>query len=217
MKTKQLVITAMLLAIATVLSVIRVFELPFGGTVTAASMMPIVLIAYIYGTRWGLLSAFVYSILQMLTGMHVVSAFFLPGESQMAVGRAILVCLIDYVLAFTVLGFAGVFKGKLKNDIAALILGGIFVCLLRYIMHIISGAVFFGSWAEWFFADGTGLSQIGVFKGFCNWVMTNVSGRGLSILYSAVYNGAYMIPETIITVLSAPFIYKALKKSGTIV
>ena len=60
MKSKRLVTTAMLLAIAVILSLIKVFELPFGGSVTAASMMPVILIAYIYGIKWGIFSAFVY-------------------------------------------------------------------------------------------------------------------------------------------------------------
>ena len=69
MKTKKLVVSAVMLAIATVLSFFQPFQLPFGGGITLASMMPLVIIAYIYGTKWGLLSGFVYSVLQMILGM----------------------------------------------------------------------------------------------------------------------------------------------------
>ncbi len=213
MRTKKLVTTSMLLAIAVILSVIKMFELPFGGTITPASMMPVVLIAYMYGTRWGLFSAFVYSILQLLTGMGTVSVFFLPGDSRMALGAAVLVCLCDYILAFTVLGFAGVFKGRFKSDSLSLVLGTVLVCILRYSLHVISGAVFFGTWAGWFFSDSTGLSQISLLKGFCKWVMSNVSGNSLSVLYSVIYNGSFMLPETVITAAAVTVVYRVLKKS----
>ncbi len=213
LKTKKIVTTAMLLAFALILSLIQVLNLPFGGSITAVSMLPIVLIGYMYGIRWGLFSAFIYSILQLLTGFGTVSAFFLPGDSQMVFAHAVLICLIDYVLAFTSLGFGGLFKSKLSSRTTELCLGTVVSLGLRYLMHIISGAIFFGAWAEWFFADSTGLSQIGVFKGFCDWVMQNMSGAGLEIFYSVVYNGAYMIPEIIITTIFAPIIYNVLAKT----
>ena len=216
MKTKRLVISAMLIAVATVLSLLKLFELPFGGTVTVASMMPVVLIAYLYGTRWGLFCAFVFSIIQLISGMGTVSAFFLPGDSHMALGSALLICFLDYILAYTVLGFAGIFKGKFKSDILALCIGTVVACLLRAIVHIISGAVFFGAWAEWFFADATGLSQIEALKGFCDWTMRTFTGGGLSVFYSVIYNMSYMLPETVITAASAPVVYKILAKSKAV-
>ena len=213
MKTKRLVTSAMLIAVATVLSLLKLFELPFGGTVTVASMMPVVLIAYFYGTKWGLFSAFVFGIIQLVSGMGTVSAFFMPGDSQMALGSALLVCFLDYILSYTVLGFAGIFKGKFKSDLCSLVLGTILACLFRTTVHIVSGAVFFGSWAEWFFADATGLSQIESLKPFCDWVMGSFTGGGLAVFYSLIYNLSYMLPETLITAVSAPIIYKILAKS----
>lgn len=215
-KTKKLVLTAMLLAAATMLSFFKLFELPFGGTVTPGSMMPIVLIAYLYGTRWGITSSLIYGVLQLLCGMGTVSAFFLPGESRMLPLYAVSICILDYILAYGVLGFAGVFKGKKSDDSISLTMGIILAVALRYIVHTVSGALFFGAWAEWFFADSTGLSQIGILQGFCTWVTNHVSGVGLSILYSVIYNGSYMIPELIITALVTPFVYRVLKKSNTI-
>ena len=115
--TKRLTESALLLAIAVVLELVSKLlglELPFGGTITLASMFPVVLISYRYGVKWGLLSGFTYSLLQMIMGAKVVSAMFLPGEDQMAVWQAICVCLLDYVLAYTILGVGGMFKGKFK-------------------------------------------------------------------------------------------------------
>jgi len=213
MKTKKLVLTALLLAIGTLLSFIQIIRLPFGGSVTFASMVPIVLIAYIYGTKWGLFSSFVYALLQILSGLGTVSAFFMPGESQMVLWMAVCVCVLDYLLAYTMLGFSGIFKNKLKNTSLEISLGAVVSLLLRYLVHIISGAVFFGSWASWFFGEESGLSQISALSGFCSWVIENFSGSGIAVLYSVIYNGAYMIPEIILTLVIAPAIYKALKLS----
>lgn len=208
MKTKRLVTTAMLIAIGTVLSIFQPFQLPFGGGITIASMLPVVIIAYCYGTRWGLFSAFIFSLMQLLLGLKTVSAFFLPGESQMVLYKAVLICLLDYILAYTVLGFGGIFKKRVKSGITALTLGAIFAPLLRYIVHIISGAIFFGSWAEWFFTQD-GFYAIG------QTIMETFSGNSLALIYSIFYNGTYMLPEIIITALLAPLIYKTLSHVDT--
>lgn len=207
--TQRLVKTSILLAIATVLSVVKLFSMPFGGTITPASMMPVILIAYIYGTKWGLFSAFIYGILQMITGMNVVSAMFLPGESQMVIWHAVLVCVIDYILAYMMLGFGGVFKNKIKNQSLSIALGTFVSMLLTYIMHIVSGYIFYGAWAEWFFTqDG--------FYSFGKTIVESFSGNLLSLIYSVIYNGLYMVPEIIITVLLTPFVYAVLKKSKSV-
>lgn len=197
--TVRLVESALLIAIAAVIELISKalgLELPFGGTVTLASMFPIVLIAYKYGTKWGLLSGFTYSIVQMLLGVKVVSAMFLPGDDQMAVWQAICVCLLDYVLAYTVLGFGGIFKGKFKKPAGELALGVFVALLLRYLVHIVSGAIFYGAWAEWFFSQ-EGFYSIG------EKILNTFSGTSLSIIYSIFYNGLYMVPEIIITTVVA--------------
>ncbi len=209
MKTKKLVVSAMLIAIATVLSLIQPFQLPFGGGITLASMMPIVILAYIYGTKWGLFSAFVYSIVQIVTGMKTVAAFFMPGDSQMTLFAALGVCLVDYILAYTALGIGGIFKGKLRSSGAEVCLGALVALFARYLMHIISGAVFFGAWAEWFFTQ-EGFYAIG------EKIMNTFSGGALALVYSVFYNGLYMIPEIIITAIVTPIVYKALEKSGTV-
>lgn len=209
MKSKKIVISAMLIALATVLSLLQPFQLPFGGGITLSSMMPLVILSYIFGVRWGLFSAFVYSLLQIALGIRTVSAFFMPGDEQMALSAAIYVCLLDYVAAYTVLGFGGIFKGKFKNESICLILGAVLATTLRYLTHIVSGAVFFGAWAEWFFTQD-GFYSVGKV------IMDTFSGVGLSIMYSVFYNGLYMIPEIVITAVSAPFVYKMLKKSNDI-
>ena len=136
--TKVLVECALLIAIATVLNVVCSFipflNLPFGGGFTVCSMLPIVLAAYRNGTKWGLLTGFVYAVVQMLLGFKTVSAFFMPGsDSYMVLWKAICVCLIDYIIAYTVLGLGGIFRNKIKNPSVSLCVGSIFALSLRYI------------------------------------------------------------------------------------
>lgn len=208
--TVRLVESALLIAIAAVLEMVSKMlglELPFGGTITLASMFPIVLISYRHGVKWGLLSGFVYSLIQMLMGMKVVSAMFLPGDDQMILWQAICVCLLDYVVAYTVLGFGGCFKNKIKNPAVALLLGTIVALCLRYLVHIISGAIFYGAWAEWFFTQ-EGFYAVG------EKILNKYSGTSLAVVYSVFYNGLYMIPEIIITSVVAFFLGLVPQISG---
>ncbi|MDE5754195.1 MAG: energy-coupled thiamine transporter ThiT [Oscillospiraceae bacterium] len=197
-KTLRMVETGILLAIATVLSVIQPYQLPFGGGITIASMLPIVLISYRHGVKWGLFSGFIYGLLQMATGFGTVKGFFVPEDYAIWAGIGIV--LFDYVIAYTVLGFGGIFRSKLKST-PALCLGTIIALLFRYIVHIISGAVFFGAWAEWFFTQD-GFYAIGAE------IVENFSGASLAVIYSVFYNGLYMIPEIIVTVIVAYVVSK---------
>ena len=201
-RTQALTVSAIMIAfsvsISAICAVMPFLNLPFGGGFTIASMLPIILVAYMYGTKWGILTAFTYSILQMLLGFNTVSAFFLPGDSQMIWWRAIIVCLVDYVIAYTVLGLGGIFRKK-YTPTKAIVLGSIFTISLRYVAHVISGAIFFGAWAEWFFTQ----------EGFYAWgqkILEAFSGDALAIVYSIIYNGTYMIPEIIITAIVACFV-----------
>ena len=201
-RTQALTVSAIMIAfsvsISAICAVMPFLNLPFGGGFTIASMLPIIIVAYMYGTKWGLLTAFTYSILQMLLGFNTVSAFFLPGDSQMIWWRAVLVILIDYVIAYSVLGLGGIFRNKVETK-KALVLGSVYAIFLRYLAHIISGAIFFGAWAEWFFTQ----------DGFPAWgekILEVFSGNSLSIVYSVIYNGTYMIPEIIITAIVAYFV-----------
>lgn len=192
--TKRLCESGVLIALATVLSMLKIFEFSFGGSITVLSMLPIVLISYRYGVKWGLSCGFVYSILQMLLGVNTISVFVLPGESQMIWWRVVLLCIFDYVLAYTALGLGGIFRRKKPR--AALALGSVTALGVCYLFHTVSGAVFFGTYAEWFFG--------GVITGaFSEYVLSTFTGPALYTLYSIVYNGCYMIPEIIITCIGA--------------
>ena len=198
-KTQRLVVSAMMLAIATVLAFVCAYipflNFPFGGGITIASMLPIVLVSYLYGIKWGLFTGGIYSIIQMLLGHGTIVAMFLPSDdAYQGVLRAIIICLLDYIVAYTAIGLGGIFRNKIKNHTTALCLGAVVALLLRYIVHIISGAIFYGAFAEWFFTD-TVFSDMA----FSKWIMSNMSGGLLAFVYSVIYNGCYMIPEIILT------------------
>ena len=204
-KTQRLTVSAIMLATATVLAaicaLIPFLHLPFGGGFTVASMLPIVLIAYMYGTKWGLFSAFTYSVIQILLDLmsgkdSMLLGYFLPtSEDFMGVGVAIGILLLDYFVAYTVLGFGGVLRNKLPK-VPAIVLGVCIALSARYLVHIVSGYLFFGTWAEWFFTQ-EGFYAIG------NVILNAFSGQLLAIVYSIFYNGLYMIPEIVITAICA--------------
>ena len=196
-KTKRITESAMLLAVAIVLELCSkaiIPEMPFGGQVTLVSMLPVVLISYRHGIRWGLLAGVCYALLEMAIGARTVAAAFQPGyfgDSVMLL-NAFTMCLLDYLVAFTVLGLGGCLRDKVKNPGVALMLGSIIALGLRYLAHVLSGYILFSGWAEWFFTQ----------EGFPAWGQTlvdSLSPVSLSWVYSLVYNGMYMVPEIILT------------------
>ena len=201
--TKRLVVTAMMLAIATVIaficSLIPFLNFPFGGGITICSMLPIILVSYMYGLKWGLFTGATYSVIQMMLGYGTIGALFTPTSDEFqGILNAFLICIIDYVLAYTALGLGGLFRNKIKNKGLSICIGSIVAISVCYAFHVLSGFIFYGAWAEWFFTD-TVIADLAVSK----WIMNNISGGTLAFVYSLVYNGCYMIPEIIITALAA--------------
>lgn len=200
-KTKRLTESAMLLAIAIVLELVaKMFipEMPFGGQITLVSMLPVVLVSYRHGMKWGFVTAFAYALLEMAIGAKTVSAAFLPGYfgDGAMIFNALLMCLLDYVLAFTVLGLGGVFRNKMENKGAALACGSLVALGARYLCHIGSGYILFSGYAEWYFTQ----------EGFPAWgtkLVESLSPELLGIVYSVVYNGMFMIPEMVFTAIVA--------------
>ncbi len=191
MKTNRvnaLVECAVMVALSTILSFIKIIDLPYGGTVTLCSMVPIIVVAYRRGTSWGLLAAFVYSLIQLLTGLSSlkgIEGFFIVMGSV----------LLDYVIAFTVLGLGGIFRKSIKNAPVSLALGALVATVARYVCSFLSGALLWSGYAEDTLAD---MAEKGL--SMATDILANFSGTGLAVIYSLFYNGIYMVPEIILTV-----------------
>lgn len=176
--TKKLTTSAMLIALSAILSMIVLFNAPYGGTVTAASMVPVIIIGILFGNKWGLLSGFVYALLQMLTGG-------IAPPPTPSLFLYVLVIFLDYIIAFTSLGFSGFFYNLFKNTKLSYALSGALAMFIRFICHFLSGILIWHVYAP----EGTPV-----------W------------LYSLLYNGGYMLPEIIISVITLLLLSSPLKK-----
>lgn len=175
----KLALSAIFVALATGLSFIKIWEMPLGGSITLLSMLPIAMISIMLGLKWGIGSAFVYSLIQLMFGISEVLSWGLT--PVMLVGTM----LLDYILPFTVLGVAGVFVKKGYVGICA---GVVLALGLRFLSHFLSGVIIFQN-----------LEQFELFG-------TLFANR--PYLYSFCYNGFYMIPEIIITTIAAVLLFR---------
>jgi len=126
--TRKLTTTALLVALAMILDQIKLFEMPQGGSVTLFGTLPIIALGYLLGTRWGLAGGAVTGLLNLIFGGYVIHPV------QM---------ILDYVIAFAVMGLSGLVRNK-KNGLTKGYLLGVFC---RYICAVLSGVIFFGEYA----------------------------------------------------------------------
>lgn len=191
-KTQNLVLCAVMVALATVLSILKIYEAPLGGSVTMFSMVPLFIIGFLKGPKWGISSALVYSILQLLLWLQNVS--YVPSAGGIA-----LCILFDYIIAFVLLGITGFFKidniMSSKTKYIRVICGTLIACILRYLSHVLSGAIVWyeitkaGEWNEL-------VQKVGMWT------------------YSLIYNAQFMVPETIMCVIATPVIIYVLNTFG---
>lgn len=142
MKTKKITTCAMMIALSTVLMFVsKIIPAPWlqGGSITFASMVPIIVVSNIYGYKWGLTCGFVYSLIQMMFG------FMVPPVQDFT--SFFLVVMLDYIFAFSCLGLAGIFFRVTGKKMWGIPLGGAIVTTIRYICHIISGVIIWGIYA----------------------------------------------------------------------
>lgn len=163
---------ALMVALAQVLSYVKLAEAPNGGSITPA-MFPILFFAVRWGWRPGLLAGFLFGLLQLM-----YDGAYAWGWQSM---------LLDYLAAFTPLGLAGLFKGKKWG----LFVGTVAGCAGRFVIHYISGVTVY---------------KIVAPTEFLNQTFSSPS------LYSLVYNGSYMLPNTLIALVLAAVLYRPLKK-----
>ena len=164
---------AVMVGLAFVLSFVKLYELPNGGSLTPA-MFPVLL----YGLRWGLgrgLGAgFVFGLMQLL-----FDGAYAWGWQSM---------ILDYLLAFTPLGLAGLFRGKAWGIFPGTVLG----CAGRFAVHYISGVTIYR------IIEPTALPGLGTFDN--------------AALYSLAYNGSYMLPNMILAMILAAILYRPMKR-----
>ena len=170
---RRLTVTAIMLALATVLSLIKIWSNPWGGSVTLFSMVPIVLVSVMFGAGWGTFSAFVYALIQI--GVDIAGMMAWGMDARMWFGALV----FDYLVAYTAVGIAGVFRSK---GGAGICLGTALALAVRFVSHFISGYIFFDVWMPEEFTNPA--------------------------IYSVVYNGTYMLPELIMTVAAVILLYK---------
>ena len=108
-KSLRLTETAIMIALGFILSMLKINDMPFGGSVTVFSMLPVIVVAYRYGTAWGLLAGFAASFLQMLMGLKNLT-YATSGAAVIAI------IMLDYIVAFAVMGLGGIFRGKIKDQ-----------------------------------------------------------------------------------------------------
>ena len=177
-KVQVLVEGAVMVALAAVLSFIRVYRLPWGGSITLLSMLPIAVYSIKRGLKAGFAASFVFSLFQLFQG--ITDGLFGWGLTPVMLIACI---LLDYVLAYTSLGIAGI----CRNDGAAGWLGGtILAVYIRFLFHFLSGVVIWHSYGE-------------LWNGF---------STDNTVLYSLLYNGSYMLPEMIFTGIGAYVLFK---------
>lgn len=134
--TRALVYGAVAVALSFALSYARLFKLPQGGSVTFASLLPLMIYCMMFGTRRGLLVCLVYGTLQALQDPYIIH----PMQF-----------LLDYPLAFGLIGVSGIFveKNLFKNKIVGFVLGAVLAVGLRYACHVCSGVFAFADYFYW--------------------------------------------------------------------
>ena len=148
--------------------------LPFGGTITV-SMLPIIYYSYRRGAKWGIGVGLAYSFLQMALGFYIP-----PAKTLLSF---VLCILLDYVIAFTIVGAADIFAKPFKKRVLGYTVGAVVVCFVRFVSSFVSGVALWGAYAP---------------EGMNVWI------------YSLVYNASYMIPNAILTGVLACIVCAAL-------
>ena len=133
---KRLAFAGVCVATSFTLAVIKVSPIQYGGSITLASLVPILVYAYIYGVADGLLVGLIHGLLNFIEDPYILT----PATF-----------LLDYLLAFASVGLMGVFGKMARKEKGALplVLGCISVCALRFVFHLCSGAIFFMEGAVW--------------------------------------------------------------------
>jgi len=161
---KTLALIGITVALSVVLNAIKIYTFPQGGSITLGSMVPVIFLSMVLGVPYGCLAGFLFGLLDLILDPFVIHPIQV---------------LLDYFLAFGLLGIGGIFK---NNKILAAILS----VSCRFVCSVLSGVVFYSSFA----------------------------GDQNPFIYSIIYNGSYLVPELIITIVILYFLpIERIKKS----
>ncbi|MBR5452854.1 MAG: energy-coupled thiamine transporter ThiT [Clostridia bacterium] len=192
-KTRILIECAMMVALSAVLGMMVIYEAPYGGSVTLFSLVPMLIIGFRHGAKWGFAASFVYSVINLLLGLKNLAYIPTP--------EGIIACIfLDYIIAFTFIGTAGFFKNMriVKNDNVNFVLtttvGTLVATILRFVCHVVSGAVIWYSLSKVWYADDP----------------THIVNQYGPWLYSVIYNLTFTGPEVVLTLLATPVLRKLL-------
>lgn len=136
-----------MIALSTVLAMLKLIDMPYGGSVTFAQMLPIVIYACRHGAGYGMGASLVASLIQLLLGLENFSYIAPVWYSILALA------LFDYVIAYSAFGIVGFFKKKM-NYRSAMVLGALVASVIRYLCHFISG---FTVWTGFELPTGAGI------------------------------------------------------------
>lgn len=122
---------SILLAFSIILTIVKLVNLPYGGSITLGAILPIVIISYRFGFKWGTLSGIAFGVIELLLTIGVLS--YVTGWQSI-----VAVIILDYILAFGFFGLSAIFR-KIQNQTIAMLIGVLFTSFIRYLCHVISG------------------------------------------------------------------------------
>lgn len=132
--TKSLAYAAICLATSFVLSFIKIAPVPNGGSITLASWVPVLIYTYAYGAPKGFLVGIIFGILNFISGPYILTPFTF---------------ILDYILAFAMVGLMGFARHFSKSLMTNVLLGTVLAIVARFVMHLISGMIYFMEDAVW--------------------------------------------------------------------
>ncbi|MDD3412153.1 MAG: energy-coupled thiamine transporter ThiT [Eubacteriales bacterium] len=141
--SRMLAYGALCIALSFVLSAVRLYRMPQGGSVTPAGMLPIMLFSYSFGVAPGLLAGAAFGLLDFLQDGYVIAPIQF---------------VLDYIIAYAMCGLAGVLRGRVKkgaNERVAFGVGVVLGSFMRFACAVASGVIFFSEYAE-----GSGYSPL---------------------------------------------------------
>lgn len=182
--TRMVAEAGVMIALAKILSFIKLFEMPMGGSVTLASMAPVLFFAIRWGWQKGLLVGLVYGLVDYLLGGYTVHP---------------LQVLLDYPLAYMMLGFAGLQRASDGDGFFSHLPSLILAVVLRLAMHVLSGCIFYSTID--FTKAGASLGEA-----------FTLSNMGAGFMYSLQYNAAFLGVDFLICLVILALAWQPLRK-----